>query len=157
MLRNKGFTLVELVAGLAIFLLLAAGLLPMWDGLIKIAETAKVNCACRLLATDIADVQNKTLYNNSSGPAFVIMLDQYGGGYIIVKDQTVWKNVKFSEVGLSPVIATCANTNQISFTANGSPKKAVSVNVYCKESSAKRKLVEVQPVTGRIVIKDAAA
>ena len=157
MLRNKGFTLVELVAGMAIFLLLAAGLLPMCEDFFKIAETAKVNSACRLLATDIADVQSKTLYSNLNGPAYVIMLDQYGDGYVIVKNQAVWKNVKFSELGLSPVIATCANTNQISFTENGGPKRAVSVNVYCKESSVKRKLVEVQPVTGRIVIKDATA
>ena len=157
MLRNKGFTLMELVAGMAIFLLLAAGLLPMCEDFFKIAETAKVNSACRLLATDIADVQSKTLYSNLNGPAYVIMLDQYGDGYVIVKNQAVWKNVKFSELGLSPVIATCANTNQISFTENGSPKRAVSVNVYCKESSVKRKLVEVQPVTGRIVIKDATA
>lgn len=148
---------MELTAGIAMFLLLAAGLLPMCEEFFKIAETAKVNSACRLLATDIADVQGKTLYSNLSGPAYVIMLDQYGDGYVIVKNQSVWKNVKFSELGLSPVIATCANTNQISFTANGSPKRAVSVNVYCKESSAKRKLVEVQPVTGRIVIRDATA
>lgn len=157
MLSRRGFTLVELVAGMAIFLLLAAGLLPMCEESFKVAETAKVKSACRLLATDIADVQSKTLYSNLRGPAYVIMLDQYGDGYVIVKNQAVWRNVKFSELGLSPVVATCANTNQISFTTNGSPKRAVSVNVYCRGSSAKRKLVEVQPVTGRIVIKDAAA
>ena len=64
------------------------------------------------------------------------------------------KNVKFSEIGLEPVVATCANTNKISFSTNGSPQKAVSVNVYSRKNSSKRKYVDVQPVTGRIVIKD---
>lgn len=128
--------------------------LPMWQGFLEISEMAKVNSACRLLATDIADIQNKSLFRNLEEPAYLIMLDRYGDGYTIIKNQTIVKNVRFSELGLNPVVATCANTNKISFSTNGSPQRAVSVNVYSRKNNLKRKYVEVQPVTGRIVITD---
>lgn len=151
---RKGFALLELIAGLAIFLFMLVISLPMWQGFVQISEMAKVNNVCRLLATDIADIQNKSLFRNLGDPAYLIMLDRYGDGYKIIKDKTIVKNVRFSELGLDPVIATCANTNRISFSANGSPQRAVSVNVYSKNNNLKRKYVEVQPVTGRIVIED---
>lgn len=154
---RRGSALVELIAGLAIFLLLQATFIPLWSGLLKVTETVKIDNACRMLAIDIGDLQRKALYNNLGGPQYILALDQYGDGYSIIKNQTTWKRVKFSEIGLKSVIVTCANTNLISFTANGTPKKSASVNVYCKENIAKRKIVEVQPVTGRIVIKDASA
>lgn len=151
---RKGFALLELIAGLSIFFFMLVISLPMWQGFLEISEMAKVNSACRLLATDIADIQNKSLFRNLEEPAYLIMLDRYGDGYTIIKNQTIVKNVRFSELGLNPVVATCANTNKISFSTNGSPKRAVSVNVYSRKNNLKRKYVEVQPVTGRIVITD---
>ena len=151
---RKGFTLIELIVGLAIFLFMLLIPLPIWEGFLQIAEISKVNSACHLLATDIAYIQEKSLFRNLEEPTYLIMLDRYGDGYTIIKNQTIVKNVKFSEIGLEPVVATCANTNKISFSTNGSPQKAVSVNVYSRKNSSKRKYVDVQPVTGRIVIKD---
>ncbi len=151
---RKGFALLELIAGLSIFFFMLVISLPMWQGFLEISEMAKVNSACRLLATDIADIQNKSLFRNLEEPAYLIMLDRYGDGYTIIKNQTIVKNVRFSELGLNPVVATCANTNKISFSTNGSPQRAVSVNVYSRKNNLKRKYVEVQPVTGRIVITD---
>lgn len=151
---RKGFALLELIAGLSIFFFMLVISLPMWQGFLGISEMAKVNSACRLLATDIADIQNKSLFRNLEEPAYLIMLDRYGDGYTIIKNQTIVKNVRFSELGLNPVVATCANTNKISFSTNGSPQRAVSVNVYSRKNNLKRKYVEVQPVTGRIVITD---
>lgn len=151
---RKGFALLELIAGVSIFFFMLVISLPMWQGFLEISEMAKVNSACRLLATDIADIQNKSLFRNLEEPAYLIMLDRYGDGYTIIKNQTIVKNVRFSELGLNPVVATCANTNKISFSTNGSPQRAVSVNVYSRKNYLKRKYVEVQPVTGRIVITD---
>lgn len=151
---RKGFALLELIAGLSIFFFMLVISLPMWQGFLEISEMVKVNSACRLLATDIADIQNKSLFRNLEEPAYLIMLDRYGDGYTIIKNQTIVKNVRFSELGLNPVVATCANTNKISFSTNGSPQRAVSVNVYSRKNNLKRKYVEVQPVTGRIVITD---
>ena len=151
---RKGFALLELIAGLSIFFFMLVISLPMWQGFLEISEMAKVNSACRLLATDIADIKNKSLFRNLEEPAYLIMLDRYGDGYTIIKNQTIVKNVRFSELGLNPVVATCANTNKISFSTNGSPQRAVSVNVYSRKNNLKRKYVEVQPVTGRIVITD---
>ncbi|MGE4589153.1 MAG: hypothetical protein AB7E34_06210 [Acidaminococcaceae bacterium] len=151
---SKGFALLELVSGLAIFLFMLVISLPLWEGFLQISEMSKVNSACSLLATDIADIQNKSLFKNLDDPVYIIMLDRYGDGYTIVKNQTIVKSVRFSEIGLDPVLATCANTNKISFSTNGSPQRAVSVNVYSRKNSSKRKYVEVQPVTGRIVITD---
>ena len=151
---RKGVALLELIAGLSIFFFMLVISLPMWQGFLEISEMAKVNSACRLLATDIADIQNKSLFRNLEEPAYLIMLDRYGDGYTIIKNQTIVKNVRFSELGLNPVVATCANTNKISFSTNGSPQRAVSVNVYSRKNNLKRKYVEVQPVTGRIVITD---
>lgn len=151
---RKGFALLELIAGVSIFFFMLVISLPMWQGFLEISEMAKVNSACRLLATDIADIQNKSLFRNLEEPAYLIMLDRYGDGYTIIKNQTIVKNVRFSELGLNPVVATCANTNKISFSTNGSPQRAVSVNVYSRKNNLKRKYVEVQPVTGRIVITD---
>lgn len=151
---RKGFAILELIAGLSIFFFMLVISLPMWQGFLEISEMAKVNSACRLLATDIADIQNKSLFRNLEEPAYLIMLDRYGDGYTIIKNQTIVKNVRFSELGLNPVVATCANTNKISFSTNGSPQRAVSVNVYSRKNNLKRKYVEVQPVTGRIVITD---
>jgi len=152
--RSKGFALLELVSGLAIFLFMLVISLPLWEEFLQISEMSKVNNACSLLATDIADIQNKSLFKNLEDPVYIIMLDRYGDGYTIVKNQTIVKSVRFSELGLDPVLATCANTNKISFSTNGSPQRAVSVNVYSRKNSSKRKYVEVQPVTGRIVITD---
>ncbi|MHC1719067.1 MAG: Tfp pilus assembly protein FimT/FimU [Acidaminococcaceae bacterium] len=151
---SKGFALLELIVGLAIFLFMLVISLPMWEGFLQISEMVKIDSACRLLATDIADIQNKSLFRNLEEPAYVIMLDRYGDGYTIIKNQTTVKNVRFSELGLDSVVATCANTNKISFSTTGSPQRAVSINVYSRNNNLKRKYVEVQPVTGRIVITD---
>ena len=151
---SKGFALLELIVGLAIFLFMLVISLPMWEGFLQISEMAKIDSACRLLATDIADIQNKALFRNLEGPAYVIMLDRYGDGYTIIKNQTIVKSVRFSELGLETIVATCANTNKISFSTTGSPQRAVNVNVYSRKNNSKRKYVEVQPVTGRIVITD---
>ena len=150
----KGFALLELIVCLAIFLFMLVVSSPLWEGFLQISEMAKVNSACKLLATDIADIQNKSLFRNLEGPVYLIMLDRYGDGYTIIENQIIIKNVRFSEIGLDPVVATCANTNKISFSTTGSPQRAVSVNVYSKKNNSKRKYVEVQPVTGRIVITD---
>ncbi len=151
---RKGFTLLELIIGLAIFSFMLVISLPLLEGFLQISEMAKVNSACQLLATDIADIQNKSLFRNLEGPAYIIMLDRYGDGYTIIKNQTIVKSVRFSELGLETIVATCANTNKISFSTTGSPQRAVNVNVYSRKNDSKRKYVEVQPVTGRIVITD---
>ena len=140
---SKGFALLELIVGLAIFLFMLVISLPMWEGFLQISEMAKIDSACRLLATDIADIQNKALFRNLEGPAYVIMLDRYGDGYTIIKSQTIVKNVRFSKLGLDPVVATCANTNRISFSTTGSPQRAVSVNVYSRKNSSKRKKLRI--------------
>lgn len=146
--------MLELIAGLAIFLFMLALSLPMWQGFLKISETAKINNASRLLAMDLANIQNKSLFRNLGGGTYFIMLDRYGDGYAIFKNQKIVKNVIFSKLGLESITATCANTNKISFSTNGSPQRAVCVNVYSRKNNLKRRYVEVQPVTGRIVIKD---
>jgi len=157
LLSKKGYALLELIACLTIFSVLLIAMLPMCKGILRISETSKIETVCRLLAVDIADIQNKSLCSNIDSPAYIIMLDRYGDGYTIFKNQAILKKVKFSEIGLDPVVATCANTNKIAFSTTGSPKTAVSVNVYNKNNATKRKFVQVQPVTGRIVIEDEAA
>ena len=67
---RKGFTLLELIIGLAIFSFMLVISLPLLEGFLQISEMAKVNSACQLLATDIADIQNKSLFRNLEGPAY---------------------------------------------------------------------------------------
>ena len=153
---KSGLALLELIAGMAIMSFLLLLSLPLWKGFLQISEMAKVNAACRLLAADIADVQDKSIFRNLDGPVYLIMLDRYGDGYTVFKNQIIWKNVKFSRLGLDSILVTCANTNRISFSTNGSPQKAVRVNVFSRKNNARIKYVDIQPVTGRIVITDEA-
>ena len=85
---RKGFTLIELIVGLAIFLFMLLISLPIWEGFLQIAEISKVNSACHLLATDIAYIQEKSLFRNLEEPTYLIMLDRYGDGYTIIKNQS---------------------------------------------------------------------
>ena len=74
---SKGFALLELIVGLAIFLFMLVISLPMWEGFLQISEMAKIDSACRLLATDIADIQNKALFRNLFPDLFLVVADRH--------------------------------------------------------------------------------
>lgn len=154
MSRSRGFSLLELVIALAVFLSASLCVLPLFSEGARFAQSNKISVACRLLATDMSFVQNKSLYGNLNGDSYSLMLDRYGDGYTVIRGQKVYRKVVFSEKGLAPVIATCASTNKFAFTANGAPKSSASINVYCSNVPNKSKFVEIQPITGRIVIRD---
>ncbi|MEG2765205.1 MAG: prepilin-type N-terminal cleavage/methylation domain-containing protein [Acidaminococcaceae bacterium] len=153
MSRQKGFTLVELVVGLAILLVLLVSVVPATEGLNHLLGRVQLDLASKMLAMDLGVVQEKALYENKGAQKYKLLLLSNGKGYTIYRQGEPWKAVVFAEQALSRVRLETL-VREVSFSNSGAPQKYVVIKVKMEQEAGYWKTVAVQPITGRIVITD---
>jgi prepilin-type N-terminal cleavage/methylation domain-containing protein len=149
--HNKGFTLVEVVIALAVLLTTEAVFYSSYEVLQKRARTIKLNNACNLLVLELSAMQTRAFYVND-GLTQSIKVHTDGSGYDLNKGTEQTKTVKLSQLGWGCLKLFCVN--DVQFLPGGVPKVYAKIIVQVRDDEKLKKIVEVQPVTGRIVVKD---
>lgn len=152
---KRGFTLIELVSFMTVFVVIAGVLIPLWQFVLRFAEADRINTATEMLVEDIAAMQQQAMLESSTGQQFSLMVNVEGDGYKILHNQTMDKQINFTERGWHTIRLAMPSINRLSFSNTGAPKNYISYRIYSmKKMGVKDKKVEVQPVSGRIVISD---
>lgn len=150
---RKGFFLLEITMGMGLLLLVLFLVLPLWQLFAHFTVVAALDRACQLLASELTTLQINTLYNGQGEQLPYLLLEQDGSGYMIFDSQRRIRSVSFAACGLKDIAVTCSATKKLGFSNNGGPQKAVTLKVN-NTKTGEKKFVEVQPVTGRVVITD---
>ena len=147
----EGFTLVEVVIALAVFLSMEVGFYSGYQMLQQRAKIIKLNNACNLLVLELSAMQTRALYVNDG---FVQSIKVYsdGSGYDLNKGSKKIKSVKLSQLGWGCLKLFCIN--DVQFLPGGVPKVYSKIIVQVRDEEKLKKTVEVQPISGRIVVKD---
>ncbi|HIU64519.1 MAG TPA: type II secretion system protein [Candidatus Avacidaminococcus intestinavium] len=150
---QKGITLVEVICVLMVFSVLLVILVPTWSVLQQLSEKEKINNAAQLLAADLALLQQKAMLNSVRGVSYYLVITPSGDGYKIMRNQEKEKEQKFSSNCLASIRLESILNNRIAFSNLGTPTHFIAVKVRGK-SFNNNKIVEVQPVSGRIVVRN---
>jgi len=96
-------------------------------------------------------MQNRAIYIND-GYIQSMKVHSDGSGYDLNKGTEQIKTVKLSQLGWGCLKLFCIN--DVQFLSGGVPKVYSKIIVQVRDDENLKKIVEVQPVTGRIVVKD---
>ena len=151
MSKNKGFTLIEIVAGFGIVCVLGMQLLPMLFSFTNYYRRQKVHTTCRLLVTDLGLLQSLAYYANRNGQVASLTLEPKGSGYSIYGIKSYKKTVNFAQRGLGDI--KIEGLQVARFLPGGVPEQPGSFKIYHVDNTVKKR-VYIQPVSGRIVVKD---
>lgn len=143
-IKEKGYTLIELIIVLAIFSLVLTIALPNS----KAFKTYNQNQQLRLLEKDLRQARNTAIIENR--PIFIEFLIEKNA-YVIkysesnrIIERTLDNGVKFTTMNVS------GNVNTVKFNPDGRPAHTGTVNI--KKGSENYELV-IAPVISKITIK----
>ncbi len=147
--NNKGFTLLELVLGIAIILVLVSFLYGGYSSYRKYICKSNMLIIAKTLALDIAHVQQLTSRNVL---ALSIIINPDKNGYNYMERLNVRRRIVFRED--PSIYFTDGSMVKVSFTGNGAPQATGSFKLGSKDLPGYQILIEVQPVNGRVVIRE---
>ena len=139
---NGGFSLVEIVAALAIFAILAAISLPDWGTLLP---TFRLNGATRQVQSELHRIKMKAVNENVD---FQLVYSDKANSYQVQRDGTPLETKSVAE-GIELRTATSPLT--LEFTPRGTPTTAGTVTVKLCNAKGEGKNIVVSG-TGRIRI-----
>lgn len=148
---KSGFTLIELVLVLAFILLVAATFYPMYNLWCQKAKLVQLNNVCHYLRLELSAMHTRSFYFTDKNRQ-ILKIHNDGQGYDLFGGQDKTKTIMLSKLGWGCVKLFCINSVQ--FLPGGVPQSYAKIIVQLKEDARIKKIVEVQPVTGRIVIKN---
>ncbi|MFA7068875.1 MAG: prepilin-type N-terminal cleavage/methylation domain-containing protein [Acidaminococcaceae bacterium] len=148
---TKGFTLIEVVLAIALILILEIAFYPSYKLWQQQSKIMKLNSACHYLRLELSAMQTRSFYIKDKYLQS-LKIHSDGQGYDLYINQGKTKTVMLSKVGWGCLKLFCIN--KIQFLPGGVPKAYAKIIVQLRDDDKVKKIVEVQPVTGRIVIKD---
>ena len=147
--KQAGFLLIEVLAVVALLVVLAGVLLPQSVGYTKHYARWQVRAAANLLAADMRKLQQQALF----GEGEQRYLRSLSSGYDYYLKGKKVKQVRFADYGWS-VELTWPKRFNVQFGVNGGPTSSGTWVVQHSEFSGVSCTVAVQPVTGRIVVSE---
>lgn len=148
---HQGFTLIEVVIALSLFSLLEVCFYPGYQVLQNHAKILKLNNACNFLTLELSAMQTRAFYVNDNHIQ-ILKIHSDGKGYDLSMEQGENKTVMLAELGWGCINLFCSNN--IQFLPGGAPKSYANIIMQLKDTPNIKKVVEVQPITGRIVVTD---
>ena len=147
--KQAGFLLVEILAVVALLVVLAGVLLPQSASYSKHYARLQVRAAANLLAADMRKLQQQTIF----GEGEQRYLRSLSSGYDYYLKGKKVKEVRFADYGWK-VELTWPKRFNVQFGVNGGPTYSGTWVVQHSEVSGISCKVAVQPVTGRIVVSE---
>ena len=147
--KQAGFFLVEVLAVVVLFGVLAGVLLPQSISYSKHYARLQVRAAANLLAADMRKLQQQSLF----GEGEQRYLRSLSSGYDYYLKGKKVKEVRFADYGWN-VELTWPKRFNVQFGVNGGTTYSGTWVVQHSEISGISCTVAVQPVTGRIVLSE---
>ena len=149
--RYKGFTLIEVVIALSLFSLLELCFYPSYKVLQNHAKILKLNNACNYLMLELSAMRTRAFYINDKRIQ-ILKIYSDGKGYQVNMEQGKNKTVMLEDFDWGCINLFCSTS--IQFLPGGAPKSYAKIIMQLTDDPEIKKIVEVQPITGRIVVKD---
>lgn len=149
---SRGFTLVELIAGVATILVLAGFLFPASTYLHKVLAKAEVETAAEILRLDLTRLQHRSML---AGPAVqeFMLVDADHGGYKFARNESeFWYQLRFNQTQAGKVRFADSRSARVQFGFEGGPGNMVKLYLQHDDLPDYILTVQVQPVTGQILI-----
>ena len=147
--KQAGFLLIEVLAVVALLVVLAGVLLPQSVAYSKQYARWQVRTAANLLAADMRKLQQQALF----GEGEQRYLRSLSSGYDYYLKGKKVKQVRFADYGWN-VELTWPKRFNVQFGVNGGPTYSGTWVVQHSEFAGVSCTVAVQPVTGRIVVSE---
>lgn len=151
---SRGTTVIELIAFIGLYLLFVGMIVPGVQRFASYIDKLEVYGFCKNFAEDIETVQRKSLWYASIGKSEKITINLAKQSYSIFSKGAVIKTIYLNDSKNKNIYFESPSTSVISFSNNGAPQRYFSILVRHKKVSGFIKKIEVQPVTGRVVISD---
>ena len=97
-------------------------------------------------------MQREELY--SCGYEYMLKIDTDLNGYKMFRKNKVFKSIGFYEIGYPDLVFIRPNNSILRFSNEGAPINYFSVVVKNKIAKNISRKIEVQPITGRVVISN---
>lgn len=153
--RQRGFVLLEAALAAACLLCICAAAVPAATGLQQYYYKAQVRLAADILAADIRQLQQETMFSCAkySKTLYVSSDKQSYSIYLSGKNSPLCKKVTFVELGCTDVYFS-QKLQSISFYFNGSSKSSGSIVLKHKQLKGFYCKLSLQPVTGRVTVTE---
>ena len=146
--RESGYLLLELLAALAVIAVVGGSTMVQTNAWLEVYYKQQVQCAARQLAEHLRFLQQETMYADRA----TIILDTSNiRGYYIVDGAYVVQNCTFASQGW-PEVYFRERLPSIGFGTDGAPRSSGKYVLGHKKLLRYKYLVEVQPVTGRVLV-----
>ena len=147
--KQAGFLLIEVLAVVALLVVLAGVLLPQSVAYSKQYARWQVRAVANLLAADMRKLQQQALF----GEGEQRYLRSLSSGYDYYLKGKKVKQVRFADYGWD-VELTWPKRFNVQFGVNGGPTYSGTWVVQHSEFAGVSCTLAVQPVTGRIVVSE---
>ncbi len=152
--RRNGFTLVELLVYISLYFLLALLLYPGTERFDKMRQRMEMENFCQSFAADITALQQVSFWHSTLQKQSKITLDLSSQSYAVYRSGLLNKVVNLKKISQGKLYFYSPNTSVIRFSDEGAPQAYFAVQIKNRQLPQLVKKIEVQPVTGRVVISD---
>lgn len=153
--RQHGFVLLEAALAAACLLCICAAAVPAATGLQEYHYKAQVRLAADILAADIRQLQQETMFSSAKvGKTLYVSSDKQSYSiYRSSRNSPLCKKTTFMELGCTDVYFS-QQLQSISFYFNGSSKSSGSIVLKHKQLKGFYCNLSLQPVTGRVTVTE---
>ncbi len=145
--RQKGFLILEVLAGAVLLAILATALLQASNAYQNYYAKMQVRLAADLLAADIRRLQQDSLY----GEVESRYIRTLSSGYDTYERNKKVKSVRFADYAWDVTLSWPKRFN-VQFSGTGSPTATGTLVLEHQSNKKFSCTLAVQPITGRVVI-----
>ena len=150
--ENKGYFLIEIIVILAVLSVVAMTVITSFDSFQHRKDILELERVQKLIVQELSNMQLKSFYVRANH--FQMRILQAGDGYTISNGPNIVKTVKLKDLGMGNAVLS-APSQTIQFLAGGTPTSYIRITLSFKQNSQLKFAIEIHPITGRIVVKDA--
>lgn len=150
--KRSGFTLVEILTYVSIYLLLTLLVAPCVASVTNLRQRAEMDGFCQQLAADVTALQQASLWGSGLQNKLVVNLNNQS--YAVYREGQLTKKVQLQTIGQGKLYFYSPSTTSVRFSEEGAPQSYFAVLIKNRQQPRLVKKFEVQPVTGRVVISD---
>lgn len=151
---KSGYILIELLFMIAILASLATGIFTLNKAYQYSIGKFQLELAASIFANDIRELQSKTMFGLYPNDTTLTVTTSNKRQYSLTASNKKIKTIKYSSMGCDGIYFS-SGTVSLNFNNSGTPKSIANYTLrHEKLPNTTYKTIEVQAVTGRVVITD---
>lgn len=136
--------------GLLLFLLAGMLLLKGAEAIYTDARRTRIDTICRIMVGELSAMQIRSLYIGQASEVYTLEFLSDGSGFTMKLKGKEVRKVYLSELGLGEYILS--GPRSFRYLPGGAPSAYTVISITSRSDSAVCKKIEIQPITGRIVV-----